>query len=431
MLKYFSYLSNSTFFCSVNNNIRNRVEKQIWSKENPIPKNIVMDNPELFFRTDMTVSAVKLFDYLCFMDKKYPVIWVKQSTMAEHLGISRQYVNKLLRAFEELGLITTNYRHMHSSLYKISSYFKNPFIRSRLSHILPSLKSLSIILLTQCFQGLLSNNNYNTYTQLKSNRSTVVISPNRKVGRQVSQKPILDQVANAIYDKSPISIAIREIKVVKLTKWGQIKLSAFPEEAIKHAESKMEYFPKARDPFNLFFKICLEYCKEEQINPNWQLVSKLSSMFFMPENAPMILQKYEDPKSIEFTLASNTAVKKNYNSMSAMCRNATQSNFPSNSVKNATDSSKYNFISDTSKKVKVNINNSNSKLGYYQPWGGFKETNPDFDQDGFRFEWSARKMIENWHKSSGFLKQCMKGLLIKHINECRPEHIEQLMKELQ
>lgn len=407
-MKYFYYLSNSSFFNSKNNNIRNRVEKQIWSKENPIPCKDVQDNLESFFR-NLTESQKLVFDYLNFLSNHNQVVYVSQSGIAKHAGIGRQYCNRIIRGFEELGLISTNYRHMKTSLYKISNFFANPLIRSRLCHIIKSFRKLPLILLwTQSLLGLLGyNNNYKYHTQTKSYRS-------REFVKNLSRSKNCRGCMNNEY---PISPVIRDIKILNLTRWGQIKLSAFPDDAIKEAISRMEYFKSAKDPFALFMKICLEYCKTENISPNWDWYYKLSKVYNMPENAPMILTS---PKSTPLTSNSLHVCNDDHLDKLSIKQKSTYKN-----------NSTFNKKISTLKNTNGDEINPTNKLGYYKPWGGFKETNPDFDMDGFRFEWSARKMIDHWNQSSGFLKQCMKELLIKHINECRLEHVEQLMKELQ
>ena len=90
---------------------------------------------------------------------------------------------------------------------------------------------------------------------------------------------------------NPISQAIRNIPL-PLTKWAQIKLSAFPDEVIEHCTEVLKRNKtKLNNPYLWFFKHCNEYCKRNNIEPDWRKMNFLAESYSMPDNAPMLLQQ--------------------------------------------------------------------------------------------------------------------------------------------
>lgn len=84
-------------------------------------------------------------------------------------------------------------------------------------------------------------------------------------------------------------MAIRDITdSLRLTKWGQIRLSAFPDEAILYTTQRFFLERKSRiiNPFGWFKTVCIEYCAENNIVPNWHFMYQLAEAYQMPSDAP-------------------------------------------------------------------------------------------------------------------------------------------------
>lgn len=99
----------------------------------------------------------------------------------------------------------------------------------------------------------------------------------------------MEQIAQQVYGDNPISPIIRSLTELNLTKWGQIRLSAFPDEAILYAQDKLKNNHDIINKYNWFFKVCYQYCTDTNIKPDWQLVEQLSIGYKMPVDAPMTL----------------------------------------------------------------------------------------------------------------------------------------------
>ena len=262
---------------SKNNVNRNKYTSQEWSEADCWPINKIIEDPEYFFR-NRTETERKIIEQFIRLSYKYKNIYLRQDTLASYLKISRQHCNRLIKWMKDCGLLVVEYRHMLSCHYKLSSFFFNSSIQSRLKHIFRPLRALSLGLLTvfssdvtQCFKKLIKN----------------LINPIV----QRSAESEMKQFNQTYHGDKPVSVAIRELKVINLTRAGQIKLSPFPDEAILEAANAFKFAKKVRDPFSWFYKLCFDYCKRNDIDPDWAFMHQLIEKYKIPLTAPMI-----DPK---------------------------------------------------------------------------------------------------------------------------------------
>lgn len=79
-------------------------------------------------------------------------------------------------------------------------------------------------------------------------------------------------------------------QTLNLTKWGQIRLSAYPDQALFHALTvfKASKSPK-QDLFKWFGSVCNEWCKKNNKSPDWSLMHRLAVENSMPEDPTLIL----------------------------------------------------------------------------------------------------------------------------------------------
>lgn len=91
-----------------------------------------------------------------------------------------------------------------------------------------------------------------------------------------------------VMNENPVREAIRNCTMLNLSKWGQLKLMAFPDEAIQYAYKALAS-ANPRDPFKWFISLCLTYCKQNSIAPDWNTMLNLCREHGMPDNAPMTL----------------------------------------------------------------------------------------------------------------------------------------------
>lgn len=275
--------------------IKKRESKKNFEKLNVMPRTEIQENAFRFF-SELNPVTLKLFDVLLSYSNTCRKIWISQTTLAVKVGISRQYCNKLLGYLEEEGLIISNYRHMRTSLYKISSFFRSLKVRRILYSLFNAFKAVSLALLTQLNIHGYMNKEYII-------KNTVPHTIQRGTWRMedlLRKNLLLDAIKNRENYENLISESIRTINGLPLTKWGQIKLSAFSDEVIEAVKDQFYYTFGIRKPFDWFFYACLRYCKQHDLSPHWGWSKKLELACKMPENAPMLRTSKKNRKRIPF-----------------------------------------------------------------------------------------------------------------------------------
>jgi len=91
-----------------------------------------------------------------------------------------------------------------------------------------------------------------------------------------------------VMQAKPIRQSVCNLTMLNLSKWGQIKLSAYPDQALDYAYSQLK-FTNPRDPFKWFVSLCMRYCQENKMAPDWSGMLTLSRELNMPDNAAMTL----------------------------------------------------------------------------------------------------------------------------------------------
>ena len=216
--------------------IRERIKKKNWSTVNCYPIDEITQNKEKFFE-NLNHTQLKILDKFIFFKKVSGKIIIRQAVLGKQVDISREWCNKSLLDMEKWGIIASNYDHMHANEYKLSSWFDNEYIMAALTHILRSLR-------IGCLLALFPNSPLATYQKELFTRIEVRGKYLSKFSQQLAQYNNLyshptKRIVN-MNAENPISITIREINCIKLTKWGQIRLSCFPDPALHCAQRLLQ-----------------------------------------------------------------------------------------------------------------------------------------------------------------------------------------------
>lgn len=288
---------------------RIREKKQDWKEYFPKISPIVAADPVSYFQ-NLPPTAKEVLNYLLLMSSKYKYVSPSQTTIAKAIGRSRQHVNLMLGRLEADGVVASNYRHLTSCQYKASPFFSNPKIRSLLSHIFEALKPGPIKLLMLSLSLLYApQTQFNLGTKDIYNISLKTILSK---GYYAPRGSFMENLNASIYGDNPISLAIRDVKSLHLTRWGQIKLSAFPDHIIIAVDQKMRATRVIiKQPFNYYTKCCLELCREQKITPDWSWSMRLATAYNMPEN-PIFFEA--DPKNSPHISADKKPMVKNQTS---------------------------------------------------------------------------------------------------------------------
>ncbi|MGJ0429614.1 hypothetical protein [Methylobacter sp.] len=132
-----------------------------------------------------------------------------------------------------------------------------------------------------------------TASGFKENRSeieTVSLSLNSflKNSSSVPEQQVSVMKHETLYSKNIIAV-VDQLKSVRPTIWGQIKMSAYPDEAILYADQQLLKAKKdIRDRFGYFMKVCKSYCDERGLDVKWAMAINLGKQYSMPANGPWI-----------------------------------------------------------------------------------------------------------------------------------------------
>lgn len=126
--------------------IRKTCQQEIFNSLNPHPVAVIAQNPEKFF-SNFSKTQLRALDYLFHLQSTHTHIFPSQTHIANKIGCVRETANRILSRFEDWGLLVSNYHHLHSKEYRISSYFRNPYIRARLSKIFSGIKIVPLYMI--------------------------------------------------------------------------------------------------------------------------------------------------------------------------------------------------------------------------------------------------------------------------------------------
>jgi hypothetical protein len=236
-------------------------------------------------------TRTRIIDCVLYYVVMYKDAFPSQSTIADYVGIGREHCNRLIQQLVRDGILAKVKRNFTSCLYKLSSFFTLPQMRSTMSLILPTLKALSFSVVTVYNLSYMEYKEKNNYTDSKR----VYFIGNKRVYKENFKKFMLEKIIAKDSSVNPISLAIRSIqaKDIVLSKWGQIKLSPFPDEAIEHCSIQLGNHKNLTNPFNCLFYLLLQYCQDRNIVPDWSWGKQLENAYQMPKTASMVLYKYE------------------------------------------------------------------------------------------------------------------------------------------
>jgi len=122
--------------------------------------------------------------------------------------------------------------------------------------------------------------------------------------RQVSTKQVshTTKKEEKVMKQDWINPAIRSATgIIGLSKWGQIRLSAYPYKAVEYA---INAFKKSRttkvDRFGWVIKICNDWCKQNNTLPDWDLMHRLAEEHNMPSNPALVTTDKNSPDIAPF-----------------------------------------------------------------------------------------------------------------------------------
>jgi hypothetical protein len=237
------------------------------------------------FITNMSESERKLFDLLSWWWFKFNRrVYPSQQKLADLVGVTRQYVNKLLGRLCDLGFITSLYRHLDTCIYELTSYFKNPFNTNWIVPYFPAFHLQSLLQLTQLKKILKRDSYLSSYINSKS---IATEDFEVKIGKELLQKgrAVSEEEVYAAWDPHLKSLAHK----MGLTKAGMVRMSSFPREALDHTYS---CFKELKETLTGDYGrwLCLTayaYCRRNNLKPNWRLSEGYADTLGITKEMPL------------------------------------------------------------------------------------------------------------------------------------------------
>lgn len=270
---------------------------------------------------DLSKGMLALLKQVIFFSNKYPSVYISQIRFAKLCGLSREYVNRCFSKFEVLGILKMLYRHKRTSMYKLTDVFTKDFIAkiSIYFRVFPLTLLLSITAPNAALEkrSLYIQKVYNYINNRPVERefTTARVHENGGTGFKKKQevgmllpsdkKKILEQLSQGIVPNNFPSETVRSITELSLSRYGQVKLSAFPDFIIKQALQEMRTMKHLKQPFNYLFARCMALCKSHQIKPDFAWVDALRETLKMGnDKSPVIDKSVRTAITLEHKLAS-------------------------------------------------------------------------------------------------------------------------------
>lgn len=249
---------------------------------------------------------------------KYTVVNAAQQTFAEDMGVTRETINRWLKELEAAGAITITRNPVNN--YETCRYEPTPLLKKSwylLRHFYVMLKyaALPISNLLSPAEPVVTQ--YKSFTEKETNECSLVgyvfNSPSLSYYREprATQTGTIKKLQlGGVMEHEWLSPELKGITdLLNLNKWGQIKLSAFPKQALQHA-AVVYRSSKAvkKDQFHWFREVCNEWCRNNNVSPDYGLLYRLEAKYNMPENPAYVLEK--KPSMIEIPEKKPAPAKK-------------------------------------------------------------------------------------------------------------------------
>lgn len=167
----------------------------------PRPHDEVIKDRHRFFKEKLTRTDRDVFNYLLVWSNTHRSLYFRQDTIASSVGCSRKSVNVAIRKLTDYGIIASLYRSTRnkftSSIYTISSWFRNMEVRESLRHIFNAFVCFPVALLLMSSKPVIAENvtRYSKSIYI-SNQSRICKSRDTSArAREIEHHPWLERFA--------------------------------------------------------------------------------------------------------------------------------------------------------------------------------------------------------------------------------------------
>jgi hypothetical protein len=229
--------------------MRLRKSNPHFSATDPRVNDQIRANPYAYFAA-LTSKECKVFNVFAYWSNQLRMCYIRQDTIARFVGLSREHVNRIIHKFKKDGLLSSNYRHLTSCEYKLSSFFNDFFIRSQLKRFISQFVYLPIALLqphiTQYIRFIYKSIGFDTVTCYDTNLHT------RARTRERYPSPPRREM---------IAAYVNEIEDIQLTAEDKVHLSRYSPEAVAYGLRQVRKAHTVHNPAAYLIACCKSFKK--------------------------------------------------------------------------------------------------------------------------------------------------------------------------
>lgn len=233
---------------------------------------------------NLTNAQIKAFLLIAERLRRFPASNISRKYIAQVLELSVRHIDNILKLLKDKGLLSWSHRpKMYNDFnhYVITPtgkiwmpYFKNTY-KVRTGIFKRAMLSIALLLSPSPSEFSLLREDIYIYPTVEC-----------KLQKRAPEK----RVAMSSSLDSKEMIVAQEL--LSLSKWGMIRLTAFPGSALEYACAAFRSSKSAKeDPFRWFAGICNKWCKENNVEPNWPYMARLANEHEMPEEPQYIVAR--------------------------------------------------------------------------------------------------------------------------------------------
>lgn len=231
----------------------------------------------------------KILNAMLYHDGATGKIYMRQDTLGKYSKCTREWVNKIIKRFEEQGWITSNYRHLTSCEYKVNELFHDFSIRNKLRALLPALAFFPIAwidpLIKEKFTQYYSSYIYNS----TNSNSSKFLDQDQVTSRntRARAREFGDQKTDGW---GMVAEYVQNIEGVVLTIEDKVNLSRYSEGAVLYALGCLKKKDGIKIPIAYLIACCKGY--EANLRGGMPIYKRNQS----PNVSPVLRVKKEEPR---------------------------------------------------------------------------------------------------------------------------------------
>lgn len=237
----------------------------------------ILYNPIGYFQENFNKPRKIILNYLLALGNIFKDIYLTQSYIANKTGYSREYINRILSEFRELGLIDYNYRHLTSCEYQISSWFLKRETRKKLSAIFTALLFSPLVWLMPISKPAITQLLYKENIYNWENRFNILEFENfhkqqqQEIPTNTQREKFMEILENSNSHNIEIPDYIEELaKIFNLTQYGKRYVGGFGKAIVEFAGRRtLAKKDLTGNPWLYFDKLLHIRCSELNEAPNW------------------------------------------------------------------------------------------------------------------------------------------------------------------